>query len=74
MEQSRIDLLTDEIIKNFRQTTDGHCARVDFLQHEEALAACQSLRQQQPQPPINAYILTTQHDQPDSNSFYLRSR
>jgi DNA phosphorothioation-dependent restriction protein DptH len=71
MEQSRIDLLTDEIIRNFRQTMDGHCARVDFLQHEEALAACQSLRQQQPQPSINAYILTTQHDQPDSNSFYL---
>lgn len=45
MSTKRIELLAKEVEKQLRDTTEGHCARVDYLERSEATALCHHLRQ-----------------------------
>jgi len=42
----RTELIADEIFRQLQGTAEGHCARVDFLEHAEASAVCQYLSEQ----------------------------
>jgi DNA phosphorothioation-dependent restriction protein DptH len=42
----RTQRFADEIFRKFRGTSEGHCARVDFLSRDEAFTLCRFMRQQ----------------------------
>lgn len=61
MSIDRVELIAAEILRQLQNTSDGHCARVDFLEHDEAIAVCRRLsREQEARAPLFR-ILTTQH-------------
>ncbi|QBD82559.1 ATP-binding protein [Ktedonosporobacter rubrisoli] len=57
MNAQRTEILTKEISKHFKNTSVGHCARVDFLPREEARAICQQFHQVQAGNGIKAFLL-----------------
>src|SRR6266516_2025698 len=59
MSTIRTELLANEIINQLRWTTDGHCARVDFLERAEAIAICQYLTKEHAGKDIAFHILKT---------------
>jgi hypothetical protein len=59
---TRITLLTDTILHEFRGAPAGHCARVDFLERAEALAICREIAQREQHAQIMARVLTAGND------------
>ncbi len=64
MNTIRTEWLSDEIAAQLNDTTEGHCARADFLERAEAIAVCQYLAQKTAGQDIAFRILTT-HNAPD---------
>src|SRR6266567_4298589 len=58
MNTRRIELLAQEIDRQLRDTTEGHCARVDYLERSEATALCRYLAQAHAEEDIAFRILT----------------
>jgi DNA phosphorothioation-dependent restriction protein DptH len=61
MSINRTELIAAEIFRQLRNTADGHCARVDFLEHDEAIAVCQRLSRERIDNAPLFRILTTHH-------------
>ncbi len=59
MSTIRTELLAEEIAGQLQGTTDGHCARVDFLERMEAMATCQYLAKKHAGEDISFHLLTT---------------
>ncbi len=66
MNTIRTEWLSNEIAAELNGTTEGHCARADFLERAEAIAVCQYLAQKSAGQNITFRILTTR-DAPDHN-------
>lgn len=65
---TRIELLAEDILSQFKGAQDGHCARVDFLSTTEANAICQYMNNQTQHKKIAAYVLTKQHVSAETSS------
>ena len=61
MNDTRIALLADEVRRAFAQTELGHCARVDFLDRDEALAVRDHLATGQAVPSLLPRLLRPTH-------------
>src|SRR5260370_18994202 len=67
----RTRLLANEILAQLRGTTDGHCARVDFLERTEAISVCQYLFQDLAGQDLAFHILTTHQSLDQKDGLYI---
>src|SRR5947209_13263217 len=68
---SRIGLLADQIYAQLQGTVDGHCARVDFFDRNDAVALCQHLIQAHAASGITFRILATRDSSNRSDGILL---
>ncbi|HEU0002039.1 MAG TPA: ATP-binding protein [Ktedonobacteraceae bacterium] len=61
MNTKRIELLAKEIEKQLKDTKEGHCARVDFLERDEAAALCHYLYETSVSEDIAFRVLITRN-------------
>jgi hypothetical protein len=71
MNTIRTEWLSDAIIMHLNGTTDGHCARVDFLERSEAIAVCQYLAQNGGGQDIAFRILATRNTFDRNDSIFI---
>ena len=67
----RTKLLADEIIAHLKGTTDGHCARVDFLERTETLSVCRYLAQEHTGQDVAFHMLTTHQSSDQRNTTFI---
>ncbi len=66
-----IEILADEIVACLKNTEVGHCARVDFLSHAEALSVCQYIQQKQLIADVAFHLLTSNDAQVKEDATYI---
>src|SRR5438876_7089180 len=71
MSTIRTELLADEIAGQLQGTTDGHCARVDFLERMEAMAICQYLAKKHARKDISFHLLTTRDAAKQTDAIFI---
>src|SRR5579871_4707241 len=71
MNTNRIELIAFEINKLLQGTADGHCARVDYLEREEAIALCQYLQELGTQDEITFRVLASRGRAHGNDSMFL---
>lgn len=70
MSDIRTRFLADEVFSKLKGTTKGHCARVDFLNREDAVNLCCYMRQRPEAQQINTYVLAAQNaSSPEASTF-----
>ncbi len=62
MNTIRTEYLTRVIRTHFEHTSQGHCARVDYLTRDESLSACTYMQQHQDDLPFQARLLVSTED------------
>jgi|GEM_PF-809381 len=67
----QIEILANEIVARLQDTEAGHCARVDFLSHDEALGVCQYIQQKQLVTGVAFHLLTAHDTQAREDSIYI---
>src|SRR5258707_12761415 len=73
MSDRRIQLLGDEIFVRLEGTTEGHCARVDFLEREDALNICRymTLQRQQQESDLVVRVLAGRDQEIADTSLFI---
>lgn len=71
MTDFRTQLLAHEILKKLEGTAQGHCARVDFLSKDEAVALCHFMREQHAKSDLAIHVLATEHATSSLDSIFL---
>ncbi|WP_052888956.1 ATP-binding protein [Thermogemmatispora carboxidivorans] len=68
----KIELLAEALLKEIRGTGAGHCARIDFLELDDALPLCQRLRtSEQAKQGTMFHILATEHQPGADDSLFI---
>src|SRR2546425_2100483 len=67
----RTKLLANEIIDQLRGATDGHCARVDFLERVEAMTICHYLAKEHERKDIAFHILTPRDTSGQNDTIFI---
>ena len=67
------ELLANALLDRLRTTSQGHCARVDFLTHAQASSVCRELRALATSvlPDLAAYVLVASAPTQDANNLYI---
>ncbi len=73
MSDRRTQLLADEIFVRLEGTTEGHCARVDFLEREDALNICRymTLQRQQQESDLVVRVLAGRDQEIADTSLFI---
>ena len=66
-----IEILADEIVARMKDTEVGHCARVDFLSHAEALSICQYIQQMPLVTGVAFHLLTSSDTEAKEDATYI---
>lgn len=67
----QIEIVADEIVARLKDTEAGHCARVDFLSHAEALSICQYIQQKQLITGVAFHLLTSNEAQAREDTTFI---
>ncbi|MBX5450005.1 MAG: ATP-binding protein [Thermogemmatispora sp.] len=68
----KISLLAEALLQEIRGTSAGHCARIDFLELDDALPLCQRLRaSEQAEQGTLFHILTTARELPPADPLFI---
>ncbi len=67
----QIEIVANEIVTYMKDTEAGHCARVDFLSHVEALNICQYIQQKQLVTGVAFHILTSDDEKTRENTLFI---
>ncbi|MGB8345636.1 MAG: ATP-binding protein [Ktedonobacteraceae bacterium] len=71
MSMNRTVMIAAEILRQLQDTAAGHCARVDFLEHDEAIAICQRLSREQTDNALLFRILTARNIVEQTDTLYI---
>ena len=74
MQHLAIDLLADAIAHELIGTEPGHCARVDFLERDQAQAICEEFSKQAILPQTSLHILTRDPEQTTNPRYITTDR
>ncbi len=74
MQHLAIDLLADAIAYELTGTEPGHCARVDFLERDQAQAICEEFSKRATLPQTSLHILTRDRDQTTNPRYITTDR
>src|SRR3954466_2790184 len=69
MNTTRIELLADEIMRRFADTGPGHCARVDYLERDEAISICRRMNAQDSSDHLMVRILQGSQNDADTDLY-----
>ncbi len=67
----RIQFLADEIFDKVNGTSEGHCARVDFLSRDEAIALCHCMNQCLMASQVTIHVLKAKHDTSSNADIFI---
>ena len=74
MQHLAIDLLADAIAYELTGTEPGHCARVDFLERDQAQAICEEFSKRATLPQTSLHILTRDPEQTTNPRYITTDR